>query len=117
MINKTNDFFSSQRSTQLLSPVCQISVRQQEPIRPFRFTRAHLSHKVASTSKCEGVPRREPSMRRTDKFSDQGGYLICSRVQCEMTGVENVNLSVRYVLVVAFRLAGIEREIVLAPED
>ena len=34
-----------------------------------------------------------------------------------MTGVENMNLRVGHILAIAFRLAGIEREIVLAPED
>ena len=33
-----------------------------------------------------------------------------------MTGVENVNFSVRNVLAVAFRLAGIEREVILTPD-
>ena len=34
--------------------------------------------------------------------------LIRGRVQCEMTGVEHVNLSLRNVVPVAFRLAGIK---------
>src|SRR5437870_2052771 len=34
-----------------------------------------------------------------------------------MSGIENVNFGLRYVLAIAFRLAGIEREIVLAPDD
>ncbi len=35
----------------------------------------------------------------------------------KVSGVEYVNLRIRYVFAVAFRLAEIEREIVLAPED
>jgi hypothetical protein len=41
------------------------------------------------------------------------GFGIKREVSC----VEHVHLGVRYVLAVAFRLANIEREIVLAPED
>src|SRR5260370_39495237 len=33
-----------------------------------------------------------------------------------MTGVENVNLSARYVFAVAFRLARIEREVIFTPD-
>jgi hypothetical protein len=45
---------------------------------------------------------------KADKTQDQCRDLIRGRVQCEMTGVKNVNLSVRHVLAIAFRLAGIE---------
>src|ERR1700674_5762013 len=58
------------------------------------------------------IVQRETS----NKASDQCGDLIGSRVQCEMTGVENVNLSVRYILPVALRLAEVEGEIILAPD-
>src|ERR1700693_2921174 len=34
-----------------------------------------------------------------------------------MPGIENVNFSLRNVLAVAFRFAGIERQIILAPDD
>ena len=55
-------------------------------------------------------------MRRTDKVSDQSGNLICSCVQREMTGSENMNLSVRHILAVSFRFAEIEREVILTPD-
>jgi hypothetical protein len=51
---------------------------------------------------------RELSTSRTHKALNQCGDLICGRVQCEMTSVENVNLGFRYVLAVSLRLAGIE---------
>jgi hypothetical protein len=48
---------------------------------------------------------------RIDKTSDQCGDLICSRVQCEITGVENVNLGVRHIPAIGFRLREVEREV------
>ena len=44
-------------------------------------------------------------MQRTDKASDQCGDLIRRRVQREMTGIENVNFSLRHVPAIGFRLA------------
>ena len=43
--------------------------------------------------------------------------LVRLGVQCEVTCIEHVDFSARHILAVAFWLAGIEREIVLAPED
>jgi hypothetical protein len=55
-------------------------------------------------------------LSRTDNRSDQCGDLIRSGVQYEMTCIQDVDFGVRYVLAVAFRLAEIERKIVLAPD-
>jgi len=52
--------------------------------------------------------------RRSDKASDQFGDFI-RRVQCEMTGVEKVNLSVRHIVAIGLRRE-IEREVLLAPD-
>ena len=43
--------------------------------------------------------------------------LIRSGVECEMASIEDVDFGFRHIFAVAFRLAEIEREIVLAPED
>ena len=51
----------------------------------------------------------EPTYQRRD--------LIGFGIKREVSGVEYVDLRVRYVLAVAFRLSEIEREIVPAPED
>src|ERR1700692_3067785 len=74
-----------------------------------------------ASSRCShsGLSQRVPpgtSTVRTDKASDQCGDLICSGVQCEMTGVENVNLGVRNILPVALRLAEVEGEVILTPD-
>lgn len=42
---------------------------------------------------------------------------VCFRVEREMSGIEHVHLGRGHVFAIAFRLAGIEREIVLAPDD
>jgi hypothetical protein len=44
------------------------------------------------------------------------GDFICFCVEREVSCVEYVDLSVWYILAIAFRLAEVEREIVLAPE-
>src|SRR5260370_29791101 len=54
--------------------------------------------------------------RRSDKASDQCGDFIRRRVQCEMTGVENVNLSVPHIVAIGLRLREIEREVILPPD-
>ena len=51
-----------------------------------------------------------------DKASDQGGDLICSRVQCEMTSVEHVNLRVRHIVAISFRLRELERAVIPSPD-
>jgi hypothetical protein len=47
----------------------------------------------------------------------QGRNLICFGIKREVSCVEYVDLRVWYVLAIAFRLAKIEREIVLAPKN
>jgi len=54
---------------------------------------------------------------RLHELTYQGCNLICFGIERGVSCVEQVDLRVRYVLAVAFRLAEIEREIVLAPED
>ncbi len=50
----------------------------------------------------------DTAARGTGKVSDQTGDLAGSSVRCEMTAVENVNLSVRHVPAIGFR-RGVER--------
>jgi len=51
-----------------------------------------------------------------DEVSHQRGYLIRGGIQGEMTSVENVNLSVRHIPAIGFRLREIELEIIFAPD-
>ena len=53
---------------------------------------------------------------RLHELTYQRRNLICFGIKREVSCVEYVDLRVRYVLAVAFRLAEIEREVVLAPE-
>ena len=53
---------------------------------------------------------------RLHELTYQSRNLLCFGIKREVSCVEYVDLRVRYVLAVAFRLAQIEREIVLAPE-
>jgi hypothetical protein len=48
--------------------------------------------------------------------SDELRDFICGRIQCEMTGIENMNLGLRHILAIAFRFAEIEREIIFTPD-
>jgi hypothetical protein len=57
---------------------------------------------------------RLSSTRQADKISDQCGDLIGRRIQCEMTGVEKVNLSVGHIPAIGFRFREVERRIILA---
>src|ERR1700741_4890172 len=54
---------------------------------------------------------------RPHKLAYQRCNFIGFGVEREVSCFESVNLRVRYVFAVAFRLAEVEREIVLAPED
>lgn len=51
------------------------------------------------------------------KLADQRADLIGLRIECEVACVQNVDLRLRHVLTVPFWLAGIEREIMLAPDN
>ena len=46
----------------------------------------------------------------------QCGDLVGCGIQGEMTSIENVDFGLRHIFSVSFRLAGIEREIVLTPD-
>ena len=54
---------------------------------------------------------------RSHELTHQRSDLICFGIKREVSRVEYMNLRVRYVLAKTFRLADIERGIVLAPED
>ena len=69
---------------------------------------------LAGDSACAPCP--QISTGRIDKISHSCGDLIGCRIQCEVTSVDNVDFSVRHILAVAFRLAGVEREFILAPD-
>src|SRR5262245_37073744 len=62
------------------------------------------------------LPHHKSSSRSTEKASDQCGDLVCGRVQCEMTGVEHVNLSVGHILTIGLWLREVERAIVSTPD-
>ena len=51
------------------------------------------------------------------KIANQTRNLVCLGIQREVSRVEYVDLRFRHVHAVPFRLAGIEREVVLAPDD
>ena len=53
-----------------------------------------------------GSSRR--GVRRSDKASDQSGDFIRRRVQSEMSGIEDVNFSLRYIAAICFRLRRVE---------
>lgn len=52
--------------------------------------------------------RARRTISRMNKGFNQCSDLICSRVQREMTGVKDVNLSIRHIFVVSLRLPEIE---------
>src|SRR5262245_7038548 len=62
------------------------------------------------------VPHHQSSTRRTEKASNQGGDLVCGRVQCEMTGVEHVNVSVGHIVAIGLWLRELEPAIISAPD-
>ena len=55
------------------------------------------------------LPLHEPTYQRRN--------LICFGIQREVSCLQHMDLRIRHVLVVAFWLARIEREIMLAPDD
>src|SRR6266851_5661789 len=106
-------FWSPIRPCELSFGVSRTIFEFRSPIAVLRLDDKQPAFSIAASA---GAPRLQLPARRSDKGSDQCGDLICSSVQCEMTGVENVNFSFRYILAVAFRLAQIEREVILAPD-
>jgi len=64
----------------------------------------------------EAEPPRIASAACRYKASHQCGDFVRSRIQGKVAGLENVNLSVRHVLAIAFRFTEIEGEIVLTPD-
>jgi len=48
-----------------------------------------------------------------NKFRD----FVCFGIEREMSGIEHVHFRLRHVFAITFRFAGIEREIVPAPDD
>ena len=64
----------------------------------------------------DGVAR-DGLLLRLHELTDQRGNLVCFGIECEVSCVKDVNLRVWYILAVAFRLAGVEGEVVLAPND
>src|SRR5258708_9422267 len=73
----------------------QTIVEFRSPITVLRLDDKQPAFSIAASA---GAPRLQLPARRSDKGSDQCGDLICSSVQREMTRVENVNFSVRYIL-------------------
>jgi hypothetical protein len=75
---------------------------RQEPkaAHPQKNQRENLDRNSSSHS----APLIVAGTRRGDKLSHQGGDLVSSRVQGEMTRVENVHLGVWYVPPIGFRL-------------
>ena len=68
-----------------------------------------------------GSPYRNRSRRRLflrfHELTYQRRNLICFGIEREVSRVEHVNVGIGYVLAVTFRLAQIERKIVLAPDN
>src|SRR6266851_3999360 len=106
-------FWSPIRPCELSFGVSRTIFEFRSPIAVLRLDDKQPAFSIAASA---GAPRLQLPARRSDKGSDQCGDLICSSVQCEMTRVENVNFSVRYILAIALRFAGIEREVILAPD-
>src|SRR5579884_3238599 len=53
----------------------------------------------------------------TDKSTNQGCNLIRGSIECKVAGLEHVNLRGGHVGAVALRLAGVEGQIILSPDD
>src|SRR5579864_3251812 len=85
---------------------------------PYRWTYRRCACPIGPEliAAAANVPRREPSAGRTDEAPDQFGDPIGTRLQCEMTGVENANVSARHIPAIGFRLRAVEREIILTPD-
>src|SRR5881392_2413967 len=73
----------------------------------FVFTRGLLTHRYVASAFLFPLLHNVP---------DQRGNFICSRIEREMARIENVDFGLRHILTVAFRFAGVEREIILAPD-
>src|SRR5579864_5255186 len=56
-------------------------------------------------------------LRRTDKVPDQLGNPIRSGVQSEMASINDVDFSLRHVAAIGLRFRGVERELILAPDN
>src|SRR5579871_111154 len=84
------------------------------PLRVFSPIRSRTAGPLAAASLL--CPRRDSLPSRTNESLHQCGHLIGGGVHCEMTAVDNVNFGIRHILAVAFRLAGIERSLVPAPD-
>src|ERR1700722_17783433 len=59
---------------------------------------------------------RSGSRRRADEPPHQPRDFVRRRIQCKVTGVENVDLRGRYVAAIGLRLRGFERRVVFAPK-
>src|ERR1700730_10387607 len=55
--------------------------------------------------------------RNGHKVSDTCSDFICRRIDGKMTGIKNMNFSVRHVLAITLRFAEIKRQIVLTPDN